>query len=313
VTQPDVGIVIVTYNSEEQIGPCLDAARSTGAEIVVVDNASADRTCETVALRGVKLISNRVNRGFGAAVNQGIAALTSPLILLLNPDAVIEKGMEALGASLQSRDVAGAGGLLLSSDGRPQIGFMFRALPWPLALCCEVLLINRIWRRNPVNVRYRCLEINHRAPAEVEQPAGAFLMIRREVWEELGGLDESFWPLWFEDVDFCRRARNRGYRFLYVPEAVARHTGGYSVTKVPVHERQIYWYGSLLRYSRKHFSAWGARVVCAAVVVGSVIRMVAGIFIERSLRPIATYSRVSLMAGRLISLPRRSAEASSFR
>ena len=243
MTQPDLGIVIVTYNCEEEIGPCLDAARSTGAEIVVVDNASGDRTCERVALHGVRLISNRVNRGFGAAVNQGVTALTTPLILLLNPDAVIEKGMDALGASLHSRDVAGAGGLLLSGDGRPQIGFMFRSLPWPLALCFEVLLINRIWRSNPVNRRYRCLGANHHASAEVEQPAGAFLMIRRAVWEELGGLDEGFWPLWFEDVDFCRRARNRGYRFLYVPEAVAKHTGGYSLTKVRVQERQLYWYG----------------------------------------------------------------------
>jgi GT2 family glycosyltransferase len=65
-------------------------------------------------------------------------------------------------------------------------------------------------------------------PAEVEQPAGAFLMLRREVWHELGGFDEGFHPLWFEDVDFARRARNRGYRFLYTPLAVAAHRGGYS-------------------------------------------------------------------------------------
>ncbi len=126
---PDAGIVIVTYNSGREIGACLDAALACGAEIVVVDNASTDGTRAEVARRGVRLLANGENRGFVAAVNQGIRAFTAPLILLLNPDAVLIQGLDALCECCREAGVAGAGGLLVGGDGRPQIGFSVRALP----------------------------------------------------------------------------------------------------------------------------------------------------------------------------------------
>src|SRR5271165_4633831 len=92
----EIGIVIVTYNSESEIGACLDAALRTGADVVVVDNASSDGTVAEVARRGARLIANSENRGFAAAANQGFIVLTSPYILLLNPDSVLESGLEAL-------------------------------------------------------------------------------------------------------------------------------------------------------------------------------------------------------------------------
>src|SRR5271165_2351861 len=95
----DIGIVIVTYNSASVIGACLDAALPTAAALVVVDNASSDATVPEAARRGVRLIANSTNRGFAAAVNQGIAVLDSPYILLLNPDAVLLTGLEPLRAA----------------------------------------------------------------------------------------------------------------------------------------------------------------------------------------------------------------------
>src|ERR1022692_3518532 len=82
----EAGIVVVTYESEAEIGACLDRAQPTGAEIVVVDNASTDRTCQEVTRRGVRLITNPENRGFAAAVNQGIRALDTPFVLLLRSE-----------------------------------------------------------------------------------------------------------------------------------------------------------------------------------------------------------------------------------
>src|ERR1035438_5667085 len=92
----EIGIIIVTYNSEAEIGASLDAALLTGADVVVVDNGSHDRTIAEVARRGVRLIANPSNQGFAAAVNQGFAALDCPYVLLLNPDAVLESGLEPL-------------------------------------------------------------------------------------------------------------------------------------------------------------------------------------------------------------------------
>src|SRR5579871_1741603 len=92
----EAGIVVVTHESEAEIGGCLDAARRAGGEIVVVDNASSDGTCAEVSRRGVRLIANPENRGFAAAVNQGIRSLDTPYALLLNPDAILLTGIDAL-------------------------------------------------------------------------------------------------------------------------------------------------------------------------------------------------------------------------
>jgi len=190
----EAGIVVVTHESEAEIGTCLDRARSAGAEIVVVDNASTDRTCHEVTQRGVRLITNRENRGFAAAVNQGIRALDTPFVLLLNPDAHLETGIDALVECCRRPGVAGAGGKLVDAAGCPEAGFAVRRLPSPAALICEALLLNRIWPSNPVNWHYRCLGISLLEQSFVEQPAGAFLMFTREAWGKVGGFDERFWP-----------------------------------------------------------------------------------------------------------------------
>jgi GT2 family glycosyltransferase len=276
----DVGIVIVTYNSGEEIGLCLDAAQASGAEIVVVDNASTDQTVAETERRGVRVIRNRENRGFAAAVNQGFRALTAKYILLLNPDAELQTGLEALREQCELPGVGAAGGRTLNPGGAPQAGWMARRLPTPAALCFEVSGINRIWPHNPVNWRFRCYDLclNQRTPVEIEQPAGAFLMVRRDAWEHVGGFDEGFYPLWFEDVDFCLRLRQAQLRIFHVPAAVAAHTGAHSIRKIPLGLREIYWYGSLLRYASKHFTPFNRRMVCSSVVAGSVIRAIGRCF-----------------------------------
>jgi hypothetical protein len=139
----------------------------------------------------------------------------------------------------------------------------------------------------------------------VEQPAGAFLMIRRDVWRELSGFDERFHPLWFEDVDFCWRARQRGYRMRYTPDAVAKHTGAHSLSKISLEKRQLYWYCSLLGFAAKHYRTGTARMVCAAVFLGSIPRMLLGVAAFRSLKSIAVYSKVMALAGRTWLRPAR--------
>ncbi|HTS24759.1 MAG TPA: glycosyltransferase family 2 protein [Bryobacteraceae bacterium] len=293
-----IGIVIVTYNSETEIGACLDAAIATGAEVVVVDNASTDGTKTEIARRGVRLIANPSNRGFAAAVNQGFLALNSTYILLLNPDAVIQSGLESLRRACDLPRAGAAGGRLLGLDGDPQTGFMVRRLPTPPALILEALLLNRLWPRNPVNRRYRALDLDCSAPCAVQQPAGAFFMVRRDVWQELGGFDEGFFPLWFEDVDFCRRMLDRGYVAHYVPQAVSKHTGGHSIARIAVEMRQFYWYRSLLRYSARHFNPFSFRVVCLAVLTGALLRMLAETIWTGSLKPLVVYGKVVRLAGR---------------
>jgi GT2 family glycosyltransferase len=295
-----VGIVIVTHNSEAEIGPCLDAAIATGAELIVVDNASSDRTLAQVRSRRATVIANPRNLGFAAAVNQGIRAIGSDHILLLNPDAVLETGVESLSAICSRPEAGAVGGKLVDSRHVAQAGFNVRALPTPWALAFEVLLINRLWPGNPVNWQYRCYGINLEYPSQVDQPAGAFLMFPRQVWELLGGLDEGFYPIWFEDVDFCKRLHDQGYYLYYEPRAVAVHKGGHSIRKILIEKRELYWYGNLLRYGFKHYRLGTARALCLAVIVGSLLRTAAGIAVQRSFKPLRVYGRVIRMAGQYL-------------
>ncbi|MBM3775943.1 MAG: glycosyltransferase family 2 protein [Acidobacteria bacterium] len=294
---PGYGIVVVGFGSGGEIGPCLDRVLETGAPAVVVDNSADPRSREETLRRGLPLIENPANLGFAAAVNQGIEALREPLILLLNADVYLETGIDLLAAACENPATAGASGTLVGPGGA-QRGFMVRRLPTPLALGLEVLLVNRLWPGNPVNWHYRCMGLDYARSQDVEQPAAAFLMIRRDVWSRLGGFDAGFWPLWFEDVDFCARARRLGYRFRFVPGVVAKHTGGHTVGRIPLEQRQLYWYGNLLRYAAKHFSNRARALVVLAVMTGSVMRMVMGIARQWSLAPVVVFGKVAAMAGR---------------
>jgi GT2 family glycosyltransferase len=286
--------VIVTYNSAQEIGTCLDAlqTQAPGWTVVVVDNHSSDRTVEYVKQRPeVRLIANNENRGFAAAVNQGVAAMPeADYILLLNPDARLLTAVDELVEA--SAKFGLAAGRLVDPSGASQAGFTIRRLPTAAALVFETLGINRVFPSNFVNRSYRYLDRDLTQPGNVEQPAGAFLLFRREVWDRLGGLDEQFHPVWFEDVDFCRRARESAFGIYYQPTVVAQHDGGHSVGRLPAGNRTVFWYVSLLRYASKHFTAGQFRMVCGAVVLGSIPRMITGIVLEMSLEPVRAYWKV---------------------
>ncbi len=290
-----IGIVIVTYNSEDVIEACLHSCGDLPT--VVVDNDSQDATLAHIHPRPrLSILANTENLGFAAAVNQGVHQLDSELILLLNPDVQLRTPLDALLEAFNDADTAIASGTLVDTTGKMQRGFTVRRFPSPVTLAFEVLGINRLFPWNRVNRRYRCLDLDLTKPAQVEQPAGAFLLFRREVWAKLGGFDARFHPLWFEDVDFCRRTANLGLRIRYIPQAQASHAGGYSIAKLTWSCREAYWYASLLRYASKHFSSQGFRGVSLAVVLGSVIRAAFEAANRRSSEPFAVYARVIRLA-----------------
>src|SRR5208283_3241408 len=124
---------------------------------------------------------------------------------------------------MESAHAGAAGGALFETDGKPARGFAFRRLPTLATLLFEAVLVNQLWPGNPVNRRYRCLDADYSQPQEIEQPAGACLAIARETWDEVGGFDEQFYPVWFEDVDLCKRLLERGGKIVYCPTARFRH------------------------------------------------------------------------------------------
>ncbi len=213
-----------------------------------------------------------------------------------NPDAVLQTNVDDLISRCSTEGVGAVGGQLVSADGSPQSGFNVRRFPTPMALFFETALVNRLWPRNPVNWRYRCMDLDLTMPSEVEQPAGAFLMFTRRAWAQTGGFDEGFYPIWFEDVDFCKRVHDAGFRLFYHPAAVARHTGAHSISQIPLGKRTEYWYRSLLRYSIQHFSTAGRFLACLGVIIGSPLRLCLGGPSHRTRAMLQSYRKVVTLA-----------------
>ncbi len=273
-----ISVVIVTYNSRAHVSACLDSVQDRAGEMIVVDNASSDGTADLVRQRhpAVQLICPNSNLGFAAAANLGVRQSSGSTILFLNPDTVCPDPLGPLEDALKENQcLAAAAPCLVGPDGRTRTGFTVRCLPTAASLFFEVLLVNRLFPGNPVNRRYRCLDLDLERPQEVEQPAGACLLVRRDRFETCGGFDESFFPLWFEDVDLCKRLRDRGGVIQFLPQVRVEHYGGHSLESITFCEKQIYWYRNLLYYVEKHFPRRIGFVIRGALLAGMGLRAVA--------------------------------------
>lgn len=233
---PPVSIVLVNFNAGRHLRACLDsvAADLDGVEwtAFVVDNASAVDGVEAIgdwSPERLTILRNDVNRGFGAAVNQAAqAGRAAPLLWLLNPDCQVLPGaFAALSATLQSQPrCAIAAPQLLNADGTTQESARGEPTAWTglfgrHGLLTSVLPNSRLARQN---LRARDLVRTAQDSIEIDWAMGASLLIRREVFDEVGGFDERFFLYW-EDADLCRRIRDRGYAVRYVPAARVVHLG----------------------------------------------------------------------------------------
>lgn len=254
----DLSVIVVTFNSERYIAACLRSLTAAldglASEIVVVDNASADGTVAAVASAGMsaRVIGRDVNGGFASAINVGLGATTGRYVLWLNPDAEIVGGR--LSGVLQwldaHPDVGIAGLRLVDEQGRVEPSD--RGFPsYHSALGHRYSLLTRVWPSNPFSLRYLRPDRDRAVPGEADWVSGAALVHRRDVSATLRGLDEQFF-MYCEDVDFCYRARQSGWRTAYVPLVTVRHAiGGSASAAKPAMIRARH--ESLWRYYRKHF------------------------------------------------------------
>ncbi len=303
---PRCSVIVVTYNSGAQIEACLRALLTSDCDIVVVDNASQDDTVARVRAMedqmSLQLLTISRNIGFAGGVNQGVRASDGDVLLILNPDAIAEPGaIDAMVDCLATSGASAAGGALIESDGQPAKGFAFRKVPTLTTLLFEALLINQLWPGNPVNRRYRCLEADYSIRQPIEQPAGACIAVTRKAWDSVQGMDEAFYPVWFEDVDFCKRLLDQGAAIIYCPAARFHHSGAHSVRQLDFCDKQMFWYQNMVRYASKHFSAVQVLVLRIAIFNGMVLRMIASVFGSgpRDLppgEPVRSYARVAKWA-----------------
>lgn len=277
-----IDIVVVTWNSAHTLERCLNAlqkASSSFSQLILVDNGSTDSTLEILRRPrqgAARETLNPTNRGFAAACNQGAREGKSPRILFLNPDCEInDSTLFALTRAFESDPgVVAAGAKLVSPEGVPQRGFAVRSFPRWIDLMCEALLINQVFPRNPWNRRYRLLNFSYEESSEVDQPAGACLMVRRSAFERVGGFDEGLTPAWFEDVDLCKRLKDAGGRIVYCAEAQATHMGGSSTQSLEAGESSEWFFLNMVRYCRKHIGPFRTGFLRGALALGMFARLI---------------------------------------
>ncbi len=268
---PDLSILIVNWNVRDLLRRCLQSIFANlpprQMEIIVVDNGSSDGSVEMVRAEfpRVHLIPNPDNRGFPAANNQGLAVARGRYILLLNPDTeVVGDALETMVAFADAHpDVGVVGPQLLNPDGTIQSSR--RRFPTLATAIFESTWLQPCAPRRLLT-RYYVLDRPDDEIQDVDWVTGAALMARREAVEQVGPMDEGFF-MYSEELDWCRRFRDAGWRVVYLPTARVVHYGGKSSEQV-LPARHIHFQASKIRYFRKHHGAAAAGVL-RAVIVGN--------------------------------------------
>ena len=220
-----VSIIILTWNSEQHIGACLDSLdrglSEFSAEVIVIDNGSRDRTCSIVreSGHGVQLVCNPENRGVAPARNQGIRLSRGNYVLILDDDTIVQPyALDCLARYMEDHPKAGlCGPRLTGVDGELQLSCRrFPTLPDKLARRLPGVLVQNMTRETEM------ADWDHRTIRAVDYVIGACQLIRRSALQEVGVFDERIFygP---EDVDICLRLQQAGWSVVYNPEAVVVH------------------------------------------------------------------------------------------
>ena len=241
MTTPDVSAILVNYNAGHELGLALRSiAQELGGqrwEAVVVDNASSDGSAAVVAdlAPHARLVRNEENVGFARGVNQGLAATSGSLVLIINPDCRLVPGaFDSLRRALEQSDsCAIAGPRILNPDGTVQGSArgdpnMFTGLFGRTTVLRRILPDLAVSKRNVVS---DSAVGNGRAGVIVDWLSCACMLARRVALRTVDGFDERYFLYW-EDADLCRRLRARGYQVRYVPGATAIHRVGQSSRSV---------------------------------------------------------------------------------
>jgi N-acetylglucosaminyl-diphospho-decaprenol L-rhamnosyltransferase len=245
---PDVSVVIVTYDSRDWIERPLESVAGHGAEVVVVDHGSTDGTLELIRERfpETKIIEQE-NRGFSGGNNAGMRAASGDHFLLLNPDAwFLGDSFRKLVDFAKAHPEAGVvGPKLLHPSGSLQRSV--RGFPTPWRLATEFFFLRKLAPRSRLFNAFHGGPADHNSVVEAEWLGGACLLVQRAAVDAVGGFDERFF-LFSEEVDWCYRFREAGWKVLFYPGAEVTHVIG--ISHAPARYTELLL--SHLRFLQKH-------------------------------------------------------------
>lgn len=278
-----LSIIIVSWNVEKLLKECLTSLflqkTSFLFEVIVIDNASSDGSVEMVKRNfpDVTLIENSKNTGFAYANNQGIKISKGTYILLLNPDTYLKK--DALEKSIefmkQHPNCKVMGCKLLNANGSIQKSV--RSFPTCVSQTLILLKLHHIFLRFPSLLKYFCLDFDYSKTQSVDQVMGAYFLTSKKIFDEIGLLDDEFF-IWFEEVDFCKQVKKKGYDVLYYPFVEVIHYQSQSFIQVMSVKKQKMFNKSLRRYMKKHHNpfcyAWITLISYVSIVLSYFVSLI---------------------------------------
>jgi GT2 family glycosyltransferase len=264
----DISIIIVNYNTRDLLRNCLksifDTVLDISYEIIVVDNASSDGSTAMLEeeFPSVTIIKNAENRGFGAANNQAFRIMKGRYALLLNTDTILtDQAVKALFTFMESNpSTAMACGQLLNADGTKQNSIA----AYPTLL---TLLFNAAFLEYLFPTQYPSKRHDYKEPIEIDSGIGACLMVSKNAIDDVGMFDERYF-FFFEETDWARVMRSKGWKIYHVPAARIYHLQGQSIGR-DVHSREEF-YRSRYQYFRK----WNSGPVYVLLSCAVFIRLI---------------------------------------
>lgn len=253
----ELSIIVVNFNRPDLTLNCLNSIYQNppagNYEIILVDNGSTDRGAAGIKERfpDVKFLTFEQNVGFSRANNSGAKNSTGGLLLFLNNDTQVLAGsLQAMVRFLlENQEAAAVGGRLENESGQPDISCA--RFPSPRTEFWPALGLDKFFKTRPFFNAYYLNYLPITQPVAVEVITGADLMVKREVFEELGGFDEKFF-FYYEDTDFCLRIKKAGYKIFWLPRARIIHQRGATIG--PEAEKKfLQWRASRLYFYRKNY------------------------------------------------------------
>ena len=269
----DLEVVVVSHGAEALLRRCLRSLEkhpaSGATQVTVVDSGSPDATPDMVAREfpGVRLI-RRDNIGFSAANNLVLRQSEAEAVLLLNPDTEVYEGtLDAATARLRADEQVGMVGVKLITESGELDHACKRSFPTPLAALAHFTGIGRRGDASGALSQYRATHLGDEEPGEVDAVNGAFMLCRAEAVRQVGLLDEGYW-LYMEDLDWCRRFWQAGWKVFYEPAGVALHVKGGSSVGRRAPRQEIAFHRGMARFYRRFDAPENNPLVNAAVYSG---------------------------------------------
>lgn len=273
-----LSIIIVNYNSKELLKNCVDSIYAQSMNIPfdvwIVDNNSSDDSLKAVETNypQVNIIKNKENLGFAYANNQAILKTRADYILLLNPDTVVtDNALEKMVKFMKNNpDVGIAGCRILNEDGSLQLACR-RSIPTPKVAFFRLTGLSKLFPKSKTMAQYNLTYLDPDETHEVDAVSGSFLMIRKSVIDDIGMLDERFF-MYGEELDWCLRAKQNGWKVIYYPRAQITHYKG-QCSKSNSRKAAFEFYRSMYLFHKKHFAPDHSLLTNYFIYFGIVLKM----------------------------------------